>query len=183
MSRSRSRIPFGSVADYERATEEIYRREYGDLASLRSGQKELLTFRVGEALHALPLASIVEVARPPAISAVPFTPKWVEGVMWLRGAVVPVFRVSRLLGAADAPEAATRRVLIASRPGDRSHSVGLLVDEVLEVIGVPQEEMKPPPPGAASDWVVAEAEKGGRRYAILDDRRLASAVPPLGRPG
>ena len=144
--------------------------------------RSLLTFRIGEALHALPLASVVEVAKPPAISAVPFTPPWVEGVMWLRGAVVPVFRVARLLGAGDEPDAQSRRVLIAPRPGDRSHAVGLLVDEVLEVIAVPPEELKPPAAGA-SDWVVAEAEKAGRRYRVLDDRRLASVVPSLGKPG
>lgn len=177
-----SRVPISNVGDYERATEEIFRREYGDLASLRTGQKELLTFRVGDALHALPLGSVIEVAKPPAISRVPFTPPWVEGVMWLRGAVVPVFRVARLLGTADAPDSPSRRVLLAPRKGDRAHAVGLLVDEVLEVIGVPQEELKPAASGA-SDWIVAEAAKGDRRYAILDDARLSSAIPELGKPG
>ena len=144
------------------------------------GRTELLAFRVGDALHALPLAAVTEVVKPPAISAVPFTPPWVAGVMWLRGALVPVFRVSRLLGAADTPDSPARRVLIAPRPGDRGHAVGLLVDEVLEVVAVAPEDVEPAP-GAGE--VVAHATRGGRRFAVLDERRLAGAAPALERAG
>lgn len=175
-------IPFGSLSLYESATQEIYRRDYGDLVQLRAGQRELLTFRLGSELYAVDLGGVHEVTRPSAITPVPFAPRWVLGVMMLRGSVVPVFHVGRLLGLSgddDSLEPA-ERVLLVSRKENR---VGLLVDEVRHVIAVPDEDLEPVPPTVSSEFVMGVARKGTELYALLNHQRVAATDPELGGPG
>lgn len=183
-----SDVPFGSLALYESATEEIYRRDYGDLVQLRTGQRELLTFRLGKELYAVDLKGILEVTRHSAITPVPLSPRWVVGVMFLRGNVVPVFHVGRMLhvsgesesegeGAGTAP---SERVLMVARRkagGAIENVVGLLVDEVREVIAVPDEDVGPVPStisGAGAEFIVGIARKGPNLYGLLNQVRVAA---------
>lgn len=182
MSDVKSDIPFGSLALYESATEEIYRRDYGDLVQLRSGQREFLTFRLGKELYAVDLKGILEVTRPSAITPVPLSPSWVVGVMFLRGNVVPVFHVGRMLhvsGEGDAIEPAERVLMVSRRKagGAIENVVGLLVDEVLEVIAVPDQDLGPVPStigGAGAEFVVGVARKGQNLYGLLNQVRVAA---------
>lgn len=179
---SKTDVTFGSLALYESATEEIYRRDYGDLVQLRSGQREFLTFRLGKELYAVDLKGILEVTRPSAITPVPLAPSWVVGVMFLRGNVVPVFHVGRMLhvsGDGDAIEPAERVLMVSRRKagGAIENVVGLLVDEVLEVIAVPDQDLGPVPStigGAGAEFVVGVARKGSNLYGLLNQARVAA---------
>lgn len=170
-------VPFGSLELYEKATQEIYRRDYGDLVQIRAGSRELLSLRLGREHYAVELRGILEVTRPSAITPVPFAPGWVLGVMLLRGNVVPIFHVGRMLGLSgdeDSIEPA-ERVLIVAR---RENVVGLLVDEVLEVIAVPDADLGPVPAtlaGPRAEFVTGVARKGDRVYGLLNQARLARA--------
>ena len=178
-ANDREDLPFGSLDQYEQATQEIYRREYGDLVQIRAGQKELLTFRLGQELYAAELRGILEVTRPTAITPVPFSPSWVLGVMMLRGSVVPIFHVGRLLGLSgegDALEPA-ERILIVAR---KENSVGLLVDEVRDVVSIPEEGLGPVPPtvrGVQAEFLTGVARKGQELYVLLNHARVARSEP------
>lgn len=187
-------IPFGSLAHYENATEEIYRRDYGDLVQIRSGQREFLTFRLGAELYGVDLRGILEVTRPAAITPVPFSPPWVLGVMMLRGSVVPIFHVGRMLDTdVDGRIEPAGRILLVNRtkvdaapgadgaaqPARRGgHPVGLLVDEVREVAAVPEEALGPVPPtlrGPRSGFVSGVARRGRKPDGA---RGAAGGAPP-----
>lgn len=171
-------IPFGSLAHYESATEEIYRRDYGDLVQIRAGQREFLTFRLGAELYAVDLRGILEVTRPTAITPVPFSPPWVLGVMMLRGTVVPIFHVGRLLDLdVEGRIEPAERILLVSR---KENPVGLLVDEVREVVAVPDESLGPVPPtvhGPRAEYVTGVARKGQELYVLLNHTRVANVSP------
>ena len=171
-------IPFGSLEHYESATEEIYRRDYGDLVQIRAGQRELLTFRLGDELYAIDLRGILEVTRPTAITPVPFSPPWVLGVMMLRGSVVPIFHVGRMLDLdVEGRIEPAERILLVAR---KENPVGLLVDEVREVVAVPDESLGPVPPtvrGPRAEFVNGVARKGSDLFVLLNHTRVAAASP------
>jgi len=169
-----ARVPFGSLALYEQATQEIYQRDYGDLVQMRQGRREFLAIRLGSECYGLDLRRVREVARPAPITPVPFSPGWVLGVMALRGGMVPVFHLGRLIGlpgtaAAVEPRA---RVLMVARP---ENLVGLLVDEVLEVAAIPEEDLGPAPTDQQGGYITGVARGQRSRILLLDHARLAGA--------
>lgn len=60
--------------------------------------QSLLTVQVGDERFALPASDVAEVIRPPAVTRVPLGPPSLLGVANLRGAVMPVVSLHRLLG-------------------------------------------------------------------------------------
>lgn len=147
---------------------------------LREGRKELLAIRLGAESCAIGLDGVLEVVRPRVVTPVPFVPPWIVGVMLLRGAMVPIFHVGRLLGLSGDGLEPGERILIVPRgtPGTREGEVGLLVDEVREVISVPSQDLLPPEAPSLRGWVVALARKGGKSHAVLDHRRIAGLEVP-----
>lgn len=87
--------------------------------------QSFLTVQVGDERFALPASDIAEVIRPPAVTRVPLGPSSLLGVANLRGAVMPVVSLHRLLGGEASPLANARVVVI-----DRGAPVGLMIDKV-----------------------------------------------------
>jgi len=102
---------------------------------------ELCAFRVGEEEYAIDLRRIREILQPLPITPVPRAPEYVDGVMNLRGEVIPVVDVRKRLGLA--PRAGGRaKVLVVNVAG---RVLGLLVDAVSEVVRLPRSAIGPPP--------------------------------------
>ena len=87
--------------------------------------QSLLTVQVGDERFALPASDVAEVIRPPALTRVPLGPPSLLGVANLRGAVMPVVSLHRLLGGEVSPSSHARVVVI-----DRGTPVGLMIDKV-----------------------------------------------------
>ncbi|TWB12237.1 CheW protein [Nitrospirillum amazonense] len=89
-------------------------------------RQQVLTFRVGAALLAASAADVIEVLRPVRITRVPHAPAGLAGVASVRGAVVPVLSLARLLGGEEAASGAASRLLLLQA----EEPVALTVDEV-----------------------------------------------------
>jgi purine-binding chemotaxis protein CheW len=111
---------------------------------------QLCTFRVGGEDYAIDVMRVREIIRPLPITPVPRAPSFVEGVMRLRGEVMPVLDVRKRLGLAVSPPTRRTRFLVVNVAGRR---FGLVVDEVREVLRLPRGEIRPAPalgaPGTA----------------------------------
>lgn len=95
--------------------------------STRLGAEPLLVFQVGSGRYGVRLSALREVLRAVAITLLPGAPRVVEGVIDVRGEVVPVLNMRRRFGAPERPlDPAERFVLV--RAGERS--VALRVDSV-----------------------------------------------------
>jgi purine-binding chemotaxis protein CheW len=117
----------------------------GRSAPQGSAQGELLflVFRLGDDEFGLPIETVDEVGEvPETIARVPKTPKFLEGVVNLRGDVLPVIDQRRRF---DLPalKSTRRRRLVVVR-SDR-HRAGLIVDDVSDVLRVPARSVEPAP--------------------------------------
>lgn len=92
-----------------------------------AGAGDVLVFTVGGSRCAVPLAHVQEVARAVAITPLPTAPPIVEGVIDVRGMVVPVVDLRARLDLPPAPVRPEQRLIIV-RAGERT--VALRVDDV-----------------------------------------------------
>ena len=137
--------------------------------------RSFLVFRLGGDEFALPIETVDEVAKvPEAITRVPKTPKFLEGVVNLRGAVLPVIDQRRRFDMQKSDQAATTRRLVVVR-SDR-HRAGLIVDAVSDVMRVPASAIEPAP--ELTEGVarlvrgVINLEESGRIVLLLDSLEL-----------
>jgi purine-binding chemotaxis protein CheW len=104
---------------------------------------QLCTFRIGGEDYAVDIMRVREIIHPLPITPVPRAPPSVEGVVRLRGEVMPVLDVRKRLGVpASAPTRRTRFLVV----NVARRRIGLVVDEVCEVIRIPRAEIRPAPP-------------------------------------
>jgi purine-binding chemotaxis protein CheW len=106
---------------------------------------KLAGFYVGEGLYGIEIMRIKEViqAAPHPVRAVPLAPAIVEGVIQLRGVVIPVVDLRRRFGTKPNPEYARVNKLIIVSVGGRI--AGLLVDRVIGELRVSAKSVRPAP--------------------------------------
>ena len=106
-------------------------------------QRQFLVFRLGNDEFGLPIDAVDEVGEVPAqITRLPKTPKFLEGVVNLRGDVLPVVDQRRRFDMPASSEEGRRRLVVVRT--DR-HRAGLIVDSVSDVLRVPASSVEPPP--------------------------------------
>jgi purine-binding chemotaxis protein CheW len=147
----------------------------GDLEGQTDGNamadEQFVIFRLGDQEYGLPVAAVDEIARPPDnIAKLPKAPAFVEGIMNLRGSVVPIVDLRRRFEfAAREPGSAQRILVLAVGDG----KAGFLVDSISEVMKVPAGAIDPAPE------VTQEQMRLIGRVASLDQRsRLILLVDP-----
>lgn len=146
-------------------------KHMGDSAAIR-----LVLFRLGDVVCALPAVGVREVIPAVGSTRIPGTAGIAAGLVNLRGSLLTVVDGRRLLGL-DGALAEPESVLVldqAARP------VGLVVDEVLDLIGASADtlEVGNPPPGIDPRLVQAVGRAGDRVFVVLDTAALLA--PHLG---
>ncbi len=141
--------PDSSVAEFletfpaaEGDEEATYRHGFARKEGHLAAGARHLSFRLGKEEYALELASVRETIKVPQVTEVPLNPPYVAGVVSIRGAVVPVIDLRRRLGLPAEPLGRKSRIIVA---GTEQSPVGLLVDEVLQVITIRADAVEPPP--------------------------------------
>ena len=130
---------------------------------------ELCAFRVGEEEYVLDLRRIREILQPLPITPVPRAPDFIEGVVGLRGEVVPIIDVRKRLGIVPRP-GARGKILLVDVAG---RALGLVVDGVVEVVRIPRSAIGPAPLLAS----------GPRLFlGVCGARDAGAAVTSRGRP-
>jgi len=131
--------------------------------------------RVGCEYYALDIMCIREIIRAQQVVPVPKAPAFVEGIVNLRKAVIPVVDLRRRFGLPPATgNESKRRIVICTIAG---RVVGLLVDEVTEVCGFQQAEIRPTPyylSGPEAEFFPGVCRRGDQLMMLLDLRKLLS---------
>jgi purine-binding chemotaxis protein CheW len=139
-------------------------------------RRQFLVFRLGAEEFGLPIAAVDEVAAAPEkITRLPKTPKFLEGVVNLRGEVLPVIDQRRRFDMADAEASSQRRLLVVR---SERHRAGLLVDDIAGVVSAPEADIAPAPDlaGQSVNMVdgVLNLEAAGRMVLLLNPDELLS---------
>ena len=137
-------------------------------------ERLVLVFQLGDDEFALPIDVVDEVARiPERIARLPKTPAFLEGVVNLRGDVVPVVDQRRRFDMPPAANLETRRLVVVRT--DR-HRAGLIVDSVSEVLRSPSDALEPAPDLAGETTRLVQGvinlESAGRMVMLLDPSEL-----------
>jgi purine-binding chemotaxis protein CheW len=104
---------------------------------------QLTAFKVGDEEYVVDILRIREIIRPLPVTPVRRGPKFVEGVISLRGSVIPVVDMRRRFGLGPLEtDSSKRRVIILVIDG---RVLGLIVDAVTEVVRVPRSSIRPAP--------------------------------------
>lgn len=135
---------------------------------------KLATFRVGVALYAIDILRIKEIIRPIKLTMVPNSPPFIEGVINLRGAVIPVIDLRKRFAVTTIVDGRSTRIVICLA---FRRLFALVVDEVVEVRSYVREELHPAPKffqGQETDIFLGVAHRAEELLMILDLERFLS---------
>jgi purine-binding chemotaxis protein CheW len=149
-------------------------RDQGGAKAAQGTELRFLVFRLGNDEFGLPIDAVDEVAQvPEQITRVPKTPKFLEGVINLRGEVLPVVDQRRRFDMPTLEDGARRRLVVVRT---QRHRAGLIVDSVSEVLrcstGAVEKAPELTEDTARLIHGVLNLEQAGRIVLLLDPTEL-----------
>jgi purine-binding chemotaxis protein CheW len=137
-------------------------------------ERQLVVFQLGAELYGVEIARVHEIIRLQTVTRVPRAPSFVEGVINLRGKVIPVVDLRRRFGLPTSEHTRATRIVVVEI-GDQV--IGTVVDSVSEVLRVNTSTVEQPSPvvaGIDSEYLLGIAKLPDRLVILLDlDRVLA----------
>jgi purine-binding chemotaxis protein CheW len=140
------------------------------------GTIQVVSFKVGETCYGIDIRLVREIRAWSATTKLPNTPQFVRGVIYLRGAIVPILDLRAYFGQGTT-EPGTAHVVIVVAVGRRI--VGILVDSVLDIVTIPKSKIKPGPTvedSMASDSLDGLAALNQQIIALIAVQRVVSAA-------
>lgn len=131
-----------------------------------------LTFQLDSEIYGLAILNVQEIIGIMAVTRVPRTPDFIRGVINLRGRVIPVidFRLKFSLPAAEDSER-TCIIVVQVKWHDTLITIGIIVDEVSEVLNVQGEQIENTPEFGANvntEFILGIGKVNGRIIMLLD---------------
>jgi len=136
--------------------------------------EQVVIFRLDKEEFGAPIASVQEIVRvPEELVRVPKAPSFVEGVINLRGTVLPVIDLRLRLGLKQVERTDRQRIMVFLISGVRT---GFIVDQVAEVLRIPRAAIEPAPQLSAEQSRLlsrmANLEKQKRMVQLIDPPHL-----------
>ncbi|MGE4298581.1 MAG: chemotaxis protein CheW [Desulfovibrionaceae bacterium] len=136
--------------------------------------QQLVTFSIGEEEFGVDILKVQEIIRTMEITKVPRAPEFVEGVINLRGKVIPIIDLRMRFGLTSREHDKHTRIIVIEI---NNMVVGFVVDSVSEVLRIPANTIEPPPPvvsGLESEYISGVGKLADRLLILLDLDRLLS---------
>ncbi|HEX8872485.1 MAG TPA: chemotaxis protein CheW [Candidatus Acidoferrum sp.] len=133
---------------------------------------QVVGFRIGSETYGVRIASVREIVRVPEITSVPNAPDTIEGVINLRGKIIPVMDLRKRFGNAPTQPDKKNRILVVELD---NRLLGLIVSSASEVLKIPPSEIEAPGTVFAegeSSYVTGVGKLKGRLIILLDIARL-----------
>jgi purine-binding chemotaxis protein CheW len=153
---------------------------YSEMASLATLAGKYMIFMLSSEEYALEILKVREIIGLMDITSVPRTKEFIRGVINLRGKVIPVVDL-RLKFCMEPVEATDQTVIIVVQYSYKGQdlTIGILVDEVVEVLDITREQIEPPPNfGAGSidtDFILGVGKADTRVIFLLDIGRVLTS--------
>ncbi len=106
-----------------------------------TNENQYVVFRLGREVYGLEISSILEIITMQTITEVPGTEDYIEGVINLRGLVIPVFNLHKKFDLAGGEVTRSTRIVVVEVAGN---NIGMLVDGVSEVVKITEDMVEKP---------------------------------------
>ncbi len=133
---------------------------------------QIVGFRIGNETYGVRIGAVREIVRVPEITAVPSAPEMVEGVINLRGKIIPVMDLRKRFGRGETQPSKKNRILVVEL---ENKLIGLIVQSASEVLKIPPSEIEPPGSVFAegdSGCITGVGKLGSRLIILLDIAKL-----------
>jgi purine-binding chemotaxis protein CheW len=135
---------------------------------------QLVGFVIGKELFGVDILMVQEIIRETPITPIPNAPDFIEGVINLRGNIIPVIDLRRRLNLRDVTTPAGQTWIMILNVNGRI--TGFIVDSVTQVLKVPSNSIKPPPDivvsGLQSQYITGVCRIDQRLLILLDFNRI-----------
>ena len=137
---------------------------------------QLVSFLLSDEEYGVEVLKVREIIRMPTITKMPNTPPYVEGVINLRGKVIPIISMRKRFGLMESEHSSRTRIIVMDVTGTLT---GFIVDAVSEVIRVHSSEIQPPPSmslsgGIGQEFITGVFNHAERLLIIMDIDRMFS---------
>lgn len=137
---------------------------------------QLVSFSLDQEEYGVDVLKVREIIRVPVVTRVPNTPHYVDGVINLRGKVIPIISMRKKFGLMETENDKQTRIMVMDVDGEL---MGFTVDAVSEVIRISGSEIQPSPAVVASgidqDCIAGVINQAERLLVLLDLEKMFSA--------
>ena len=138
-----------------------------------------LTFKLAEEEYGLEILKVQEIIQMQAVTRVPRTPDYVRGVINLRGKVIPVVDLRRKFSLDSSKDTEKTCIIVVQIvQGDARLTMGIIIDEVKEVLDIKAENIEETPSFGASidtEFILGMGKIGTNVKILLDIDKVMSA--------
>ncbi len=136
---------------------------------------QLVSFVIGKEEFGIDILIVKEINRITQITKMPNSPDYVEGVINLRGRIIPIVDLRSRLGLPRKESDKNTRIIVLEISGK---TIGFIVDAVKEVLRVPDSIMEAPPEivsGVNSEFIKSVGKLEDRLIIIIDQEKLLTS--------
>ena len=139
-------------------------------------QLQLVTFQLGNEKYGIDIMEVKEIVRNQEVRPVPNSPLWVQGLLNLRGRIIPIidlhkrFQITRLPYEDD--EGDPGGIMVITLEG---RELGIVIDKILRVLSIESSDLQAPPQmmsGIGTEYIQAVVSGEDGYLVILNTRRL-----------
>ena len=135
---------------------------------------QVVSFKLGSEEYGVDIAQVQEINRMVAVTHVPRAPQFMEGVINLRGQLIPIIDLRTRFGMPRAEHTKNTRIVVTEIAAKR---VGMVVDSVSEVLRLPNDAIEDAPEmitGVDTEYIRGVGKVEDRLIILLDLARIVS---------
>jgi len=141
-------------------------------------EHQLVGFNLEEEKFGVDIMDVQEIIKIPEITRVPKAPQFVEGMINLRGQVLPVIDCRKRFDLESRERVDSNRIIVVNIEGK---TMGIIVDSVSEVLRLPDEAVEPPPPiitGVDAEYLdgIGKMEDGKYLISLLNLKKFLKKI-------
>lgn len=133
--------------------------------------EKYLTFFLDQQVFGIAIADVVQIVEMQEIIPIPEFPSYAKGIMKLRETSIPLIDMRLRLGKKEGTYNKRTCIIVINR---KEHDIGLIVDEIDEVIAVPQDAIVSPAqmPENSADYLLGIAKLQSKIALLIDTRKI-----------
>lgn len=136
---------------------------------------QVVSFRLAGEYYAVEIKKVKEIIMPEGVTHVPQMPEFIEGIINLRGNVIPVIDLRKRFDLPSEAQTDHTRIVVVRM---ENKIIGAIVDSVSQVMKIPKSQIQPPPEtiaGLAGEYLTGVAKMESGMILLLDIEKVMSA--------